>query len=419
MPRTAGHRIDTAFQDFLEAGLPDRGGGVVSDAGSGRGVRNYGVWPAAIKVLTAALVAAVPVPAAPPARAVPAAVLTGGCSPTPKPGSGCAPADPVKPTTVCRVTDKRLDELSGMVRTPTGFAVVDDGSDLSSHRRIFFLDNRCTVVRAVKYPSTPRDTEDLAQAPDGTLWVADIGDNNRNRETIALWRLASGAASPVLYRMTYPDGPHDAEALVLAGDGTPVVVTKDPETAELYQPAQALVAGKTTPLRHVGEFNLPGTGTSNPFSFLGRAVITGGANASDGSHVVLRTYADAFEFPVSHGDVVHAITTEKPRSVPLPDEPQGESIAYDHDGSSLLTVSEWSTDANPVILRYAGPVRSPSPSPGRSSGKPGGARSGPAQPGSTAGKVRPSTVGGLVAVTGLGVLAVLGFALYRRRRPRG
>jgi hypothetical protein len=324
--------------------------------------------------------------------------------------AGAAPAAAVAPTTVCTVTDPRLTEISGMVRTADGFVVVDDGSDQSSHWRVFFLDNRCAVTRTVRYPSTPRDTEDLAQAPDGTLWVADIGDNNRNRKTVGLWRLAKGARSPVLYRLTYPDGAHDAEALVLAGDGTPVIVTKDPLSAGLYQPAAAPRAGATVPLRRVGGFDLPSTGTSNPFGFAGRVVVTGGATAPDGSRVVLRTYADAFEFPVTGGDVVRAITNGSPRVIPLPDEPQGESIAYDRDGRSLLTVSEQRTAAPPVILRYAAPPpASPSPPAHPSSRPPPSA--------AAAAPVRHTTaLVGAAGLAGLAVVALVAVGITRIRR---
>ncbi|WP_229074656.1 hypothetical protein [Actinoplanes sp. DH11] len=227
--------------------------------------------------------------------------------------------------------------------------MVNDGADDPDGRRIFFLDRRCKVVRTVAYPSRPRDTEDLARGADGTIWVGDIGDNGGSRETIALWRLAPGARKPTLFRVSYPDGARDAEALVVSGDGTPVVITKDPVTAGIYVPAGELRAGRTTPLRRAGDVAVPVTGTSNPFGFAGRLVITGAAVSSDGGRVVLRSYADAFEFDVAQGDVVAALTEGSARTVALPDEPQGESIAYQPDGSALLTVSE---GAGAALLRY-------------------------------------------------------------------
>jgi hypothetical protein len=255
---------------------------------------------------------------------------------------------------VCQVRDDRLTELSGLAATGSGYVVVNDGSDLAGHRKIFYLDARCAVVRTLSYPSRPRDTEDLGIARDGTLWVADIGDNDAERSTVALWRLAPGAKAPVLYRLSYPDGAHDAEALLLAPSGTAIIVTKSVAAGGVYVPAGPLTAGRTTPLRRVGDVALPLTTTSNPFSFAGRLVITGGAVSPDGRFAVLRTYADAFEFDVSGGDVVAAVTTGRARAVAMPDEPQGESVAYTADGTALLTVSEGS---DPVILRYPLPGR--------------------------------------------------------------
>ncbi|MFC6020784.1 hypothetical protein ACFP2T_32025 [Plantactinospora solaniradicis] len=269
-------------------------------------------------------------------------------------------------TPICEISDKRLPEISGMVATANGYIVINDGSDRERNRRIFFLDRACAVTRAVSYPSRPRDTEDLARAPDGTVWVADIGDNDRARENVALWKLSPNGRSPVLHRLNYPDGPHDAEAFLLSGDGTPIIVTKDSGTPGLYAPTSALRAGATVPMHKVGEFTLPRSTTSNPFYGFGTRLVTGAALAPDGSRVVLRTYADAFEFDVTGGDVAGAITNGVPRVTPLPDEPQGESITYSADGKTLLTVSETDEDSpatKPVILRYnpaagAGPAPS-------------------------------------------------------------
>jgi len=115
-----------------------------------------------------------------------------------------APAGAAEPRRVCQVRDDRLTELSGLAAAGSGYVVVNDGSDLAGHRKIFYLNAKCAVVRAVSYPSRPRDTEDLGIARDGTLWVADIGDNDAERGTVGLWRLAPGAKAPVLYRLSYP-----------------------------------------------------------------------------------------------------------------------------------------------------------------------------------------------------------------------
>jgi len=327
------------------------------------------------------------------------------------------------PARVCTIRDKRLDEISGMVATGDGYVVVNDGSDFADRRRIFFLNKTCRVTRTVKYPSRPRDTEDLGRAADGTLWVADIGDNGRSRSTVALWKLAPGAKSPVLHRLSYPDGPHDAEALLVSPTGDPIVVTKSGGTAVLYVPARALRRDATTPLRRAGEVTVPLTGTSNPFSFLGRAVVTGAATSPDGRHVVLRTYADAFEYDVPDGDPVRALTSGRPHQIPLPDEPQGESLTYSSDGNAVLTVSEASGQQpglRPVILRYAladRPATAASPaSPAASNSSSAAAPAGPrpvAESGSSSFDYI-AVVAGAVALLGV----FLAIVLTRRARRR-
>ncbi|MDT4987131.1 MAG: hypothetical protein QOI74_1225, partial [Micromonosporaceae bacterium] len=113
------------------------------------------------------------------------------------------------------INDSRLVELSGLVALPTGgYVVENDSNDQASAMRVFYLDSACKVVRTVGYPpgNPARDPEDLAVASDGTVWVADIGDNFTNapadrRDTIALWKVPTGGGTPVIYRLSYPDGP--------------------------------------------------------------------------------------------------------------------------------------------------------------------------------------------------------------------
>ncbi|MDO3705169.1 hypothetical protein Q3W71_26210 [Micromonospora sp. C28SCA-DRY-2] len=360
----------------------------------------------------------------PTARRLSAGAAVAAVLALPAPSGAVAAPTPAPGAPVCRIRDDRLTEISGMAATDDGYVVVNDGADDAARRRIFFLAADCAVTRTVSYPSRPRDTEDLAVGADGTVWVADIGDNDRSRQTVAVWKLAPGAARPVLYRMAYPDRPHDAEAMLLTGDGRPVIVSK--YSGVLYAPSTALRPGATVPLAEVGQVRLPGTTTSNPFSVLGRTAVTGAATAPGGERVVLRTYADAFEFDVTGGDVIAALTGGTPRVTPLPDEPQGESITYSRDGRFLLTVSETADQppgTRPSILRY--------PAAGPSTGSPTAPTTGPTSApttpvptaparadrvaGDQAGGVRPMVAAGAV---GLGLLVVGLLVLAWSRRSR-
>jgi len=340
-------------------------------------------------------------------------------APAPAP-SGAASAPPAVPgKEVCTISDDRLVELSGLVATADGYIAVNDGSDSERRRRIFFLDKKCEVVEAVSFPRRALDPEDLALSADRkTLWIADIGDNGADRETAAVWKMpADGSKQPDIFRLDYPDKPRDAEGLLVGRDGVPIIVTKGAK-AELFKPTGALRKNETTPMKKVGELTLPRTSTSTPLGPLGRITVTGAASAPDGGRVVLRTYADAFEWDVPDGDIVAALTSGTPRITPLPDEPLGESITYSPDGATFLTVSETSQTENlqPTILRYT-PAKERPPSPAAAGGSV--AAKGDTRSWFDKLSLRDITymIGG-IGVLGL-ILVVLGVAGILRARRRG
>nr|WP_253864101.1 hypothetical protein [Prauserella halophila] len=252
--------------------------------------------------------------------------------------------DPPAPEAVCRVDDPALAEASGLVADADRWYVVNDGGvDL----RVYALDRNCVVADVITDPADPYDVEDLARAADGTFWLADVGDNRMARETVALHALRPGEGS-TLHRLTYPDGPHDAEAMILGPEGTPHIITKSMTgSSDVYRPATALRTPGPTPLERVGTVQVSPTGTpGGPVGAAGSLLVTGAASSHDGTVVAVRTYTDAYLYPAPDGDVVTALRRD-PVRVPLPDEPQGEAIAFQPDGA-LVSVSEGV--GNPVRL---------------------------------------------------------------------
>ncbi|MEW1585246.1 hypothetical protein AB0283_07325 [Micromonospora vinacea] len=313
--------------------------------------------------------------------------LAGVAVAAPAPGSSGPPAaTPGKKR--CTITDERLRELSGLVATKSGFIVINDGTEDPARKRVFFLDSKCKISKEpVRYSGQgPFDTEDLALSKDGgTLWIADTGDNpdsKERRSRVALWSMpVTGAKQPTLHRLAYPEAkPHDAEALLIGDDGKPLIITKVTSgKAEIYTPSAALKSGDTdpVPMSKAGEITLPKTQTENTLNTFGRIAITGASRAPDGSRVVLRTYADAFEFDVSGGDIVGALTSGKPRVTPLAD-PFGEAISYTSDGKSFLTVSDAGrfTEDEPLdILSYAPSSSTAAPLGPEEDGKPAASKS--------------------------------------------
>lgn len=334
--------------------------------------------------------------------------------------SVAAPPAAAGPQVRCTVEDRRLAELSGLaVVDGAVWAVTDGGRRLEVHRIDVAAGDpaaACAITDTRTAGIDPYDAEDLARGPDGALWVADIGDNERARDTVAVVVLPRRGEAR-LHRLTYPDGPHDAEALLVDGEGRPVVVTKEAgRPAGVYRTETAPDGVGPTPMALVGELTLPPSDTvGGPLGGLGSRVVTGAAATADGTVVALRSYTDAWLYPAPDGDPVAALTGA-PTRVALPAEPQGEAIAFAEDGT-LLSGSE-RRRGEPGLIR-AVPAAAASAGTGA---VPPAAVTPPVAPGGAAATDQaprpewlPAAIGGGVGV-GVLLLMTLGIAVRAARR---
>ncbi len=326
--------------------------------------------------------------------------------------AGSASAEPAV-ADVCAVTDERLAELSGLASDGDQWFAVNDSDN--GRLLIQVMDRNCAITRTITAPNNPLDVEDLALAPDGTLWAADTGDNGKSRETVAL-HAVSPDGSARLYRLTYPDGKHDAEALLVDRDGIPHIITKETIGSPLvYRPVSGLSEGAATPMEQVAKVPISGTDTTGgPLqSSVVTRLVTGGAMSRDGKVAALRTYTDAYLFPVPDGGDLAAALESDPVRVPLAGEPQGEAIAFDPDGT-LLSASEFGnaggTSSTVRAVRGAAALAVP-PAPTTTSADAPAPDDSAAPPASDSFSAWPVVGGGAVA------LALVG-ALVRRSRKR-
>lgn len=338
-----------------------------------------------------------------------------------------APGPPVPPgpRPACTVDDPRVAELSGLVAVgppgaaPSAYrAIADDDGPA----RIFTLDPAgCTITAVREAPARVRDLEDLGSTPDGALWLADIGDNRARRETVRLVVLPPAGPARV-HELTYPDGPRDAEALLVSDDGVPLIVDKTTGAAGVYRPAAPL-AGATgpVPLTRVAEVVLPWSGTGGgPLGPAGSRTVTGGVLAPPGGPArvaALRTYTDAWLFPLPRGvpaDAAALVAALRgaPLPVPLPDEPQGEAVAL--DGLGTLHSGSEARGLTPAGIRVVPGVVAAATAPtARLVGQPTAAPRVDTSP-----VWLPAATGGAV-VAGLLLAGVAAMLLHGRRRRRG
>jgi hypothetical protein len=306
------------------------------------------------------------------------------------------------PQVVMTLQDPTLLESSGLAVSATHPGVLWTHNDGGSVAQVLAVDRHGSTVATVTLAGIdPYDPEALAPGTDGqgrpALFLGDLGDNRRSRPDVSVFRfreptrLADATVPARWYRFTYPDGPHDAEALLVDPDGRILVATKAISGAALYQAPRKPVtqAQGTNVLTRLAD--VP-------------ALVTDGAYLPDG-RFVLRTYTSVYVYDRPGHEVARA---------QLPPQPQGESIAA--DGDRLLIGSE---GARSTVLAVPVPG---TPSPTSSSAAPSTAAPSPtASPSRSApqqGGIPTATwtVVGLVLLGGLGGLVAV---LARRRQATG
>ncbi|HET8549542.1 MAG TPA: hypothetical protein VFL57_16130 [Bryobacteraceae bacterium] len=197
------------------------------------------------------------------------------------------------------------------------------------------------------------DWEDIAVGPGpergrGYIYIGDIGNNNRPRSELIIYRVPEPLASAavrateraIAVRFRYPDSPHDAEALLVHPKTGDIYIATKERGGEVpvYKLAAPHSPGNVRTLTPVGTVRLP---NDVDISFLvGR--ITGGAISRDARRVVLCDYLRAYEALVPEGAAFDSVWKRRFHAIDVDVRKQGESITYSLDGRSLLLTSEGS-----------------------------------------------------------------------------
>ncbi|HEX6472087.1 MAG TPA: hypothetical protein VF069_23545 [Streptosporangiaceae bacterium] len=316
-------------------------------------------------------------------------------------------ADP-RARITCTVTDPRITEASGLAVSRRHRGIVYVHNDSGDTARVFAVgpDGRTRAVFTIA-GARNRDWEAMALGRDGAgrpaLFLADIGDNLGDAwPYVTVYRvpepatLRSQTLRATAFRLKYADGPRNAESVLV-----------NPRTNRLYIASKkfdgALYAAPAK-LRTSGFNVLHKVGSAPP-------IATDGAFAPDGRTFVIRTYTDAHVYAIA----AKGRPGRELAIVQLPDQDQGESIAYTLDGRSLLAGSEgrdqplWRVPL-PAAARPARPERTTTATAGRPSA---GSRDGREPPsGGLRGPI-PLALG-VAAVASVTAVAVLAAAARRR-----
>lgn len=248
-------------------------------------------------------------------------VSSAGLAPPPIDPASCRPAGELMPL-------PGLSEASGLAVSRATPGRLWSHND-SGNPVIFAIDPTGRVTGQVTITGARvEDWEAMSVAPcpgGSCLYIADIGDNDAKRQQITIYRVpepkqTSGSAKvDAVVRATYPDGAHDAEALLAGPDGALYVVTKgDTGHVSLYRVPRDAKGGAAT---------LEAVGTLSKNQPAQDARITDGAISPDGEWAVLRTRTSLTFYRAA--DFLNGNFREARRiDLRSLSEPQGEAVAF-------------------------------------------------------------------------------------------
>ena len=257
----------------------------------------------------------------------------------------CAPSAAVgaESEEVSEISDSRIKESSGLAisaeHEDLAYTINDAGND--------------PIVYGIKISTgevvgTTRvgggkieDTESIAIDGDGTMWVADLGDNDEERDDTALYAFpepgpGDHSVTGKRYPVSYDGGSVDIEAFLV-----------HPKTGDKFLASKQKKKNGTL-------FSLPrklSENGDNRATDLGKDVprdVSDGTFTPDGTQALIRTR-----------DAVHLFDPEKWSEIGLLEVPQveqGESIAIQPDGKAFLIGSEGKN--SPLIRVSFGPQAS-------------------------------------------------------------
>ena len=228
---------------------------------------------------------------------------------------------------MCVVKDTRIRENSGMSRSTYARRVLFVHNDSGGGPQFFAIGTGCSTKAVFDVPGAPaKDWEDMASGPDHTLWFGDIGGSRSTVNVVVVNEpktLKSKKLGFTSYELRYPDGDHNAEAMMVRpGSGRVFVITKASTGAGIYRAPETLDPDRPNPLTRVGD--APGQGLS------------GADYARSGKQFVLRGYEAAY---------LYTRLDREPKKIALPDAHTfGEAVAFDRRGALIFGaegVNEW------------------------------------------------------------------------------
>jgi hypothetical protein len=257
---------------------------------------------------------------------------------------------------VGRVQSGELREASGITVSRVNPDIVWLHNDGQTNR-LFGVRTNGETAAVLEWPNAVVDFEDIATGPgpsDGEayLYIGDIGDNDSRRPQVRVYRIlepkvASSGSPEYLtvqaedYRFKYPNGPADAEALLLDPlTGDIFVITKEKKESRVFRaPADQLKSGEPIELDEVATIKVGN--------------ISAGDISPDGRQILLRSEKEGWLWQRDPSQSIgETLSQAHAIAVPVRHKQQaknGEAVSFDPTGTGYFTISE---GARPSLARF-------------------------------------------------------------------
>jgi hypothetical protein len=248
-----------------------------------------------------------------------------------------------------------INEASGIVASPTFLGYFWTHNDSGDNPRLFLIDSLGQGLKEFNIANvTNRDWEDISMHKDPTtkknyIVVAETGDNRAVYGEYSLLFIEEPNSNTIndnlLYvqkeiKYTYPDGPKDAEALMI-----------DPYTNDIFIVSKR--EANVSLYRIAFPFKLEETIITEKVLTLPLTFITAGDISENGEEILIKNYDSIYYFSRKQNETVIQAMTKTPIVIPYVREPQGEAICFGHDGKSFYTVSEkTSMNISPILYKF-------------------------------------------------------------------
>ncbi len=256
--------------------------------------------------------------------------------------------DSVSEDPVGKVQRVELTEASGVVASRRHDGVLWSHNDSGGRAGVFAFDTEGNdlgffELTMADQQITAVDIEDIA-IHDGSIYLADIGDNARARETVTIYVFdepTPGVGGTVETSETitarYVDGPTDAEALLVDPVSKELIILgKDIDDGSaptiIYSLRPPPGSTEVAEITRSGSLDVTElTRRSSAFSLSGLA-FPGSATAADitddGSLIAMRTYGSVWLFARAPGTTVAEALATRPCEGGAEAETQGESVGF-------------------------------------------------------------------------------------------